>query len=243
MLIRENEICEMSLALAEPVGHERGDSIERFLGIRPVGHDLDMAAGSRGEQHQSHDRRAVDRDTVPGNRDVSMEALDELDKFRGGAGMQAALVGDFEGPARGGRLSGQWGSLSGQNLACDIDVFAPGLAGLRQSLLHRLILAYPSKLDQHGEVHSSEDLDAAGFHDGDGKIGRCTAEHVGHDDDTVAAVDIGNAGEDIAPALFHVIIRADTDRRELDLGPDDMFDRALEFVCEVSVRNEHDADH
>ena len=54
------------------------------------------AARAGGKHHQAHDRRAADRGAVLLDRDLGLEAAGELDEFRRGARMQAALVDDLE---------------------------------------------------------------------------------------------------------------------------------------------------
>src|SRR3546814_5794918 len=49
-------------------------------------------------------------------------------------------------------------------------------------------------------------------HQRNGEVGRRSAEHVGEQDHTLAAVDPCGGGRYVGPARLHVVIRADTDR-------------------------------
>src|SRR5690606_17501684 len=81
---------------AEFVFDQRGKGLQRFVCLRAAGADLDAAAGACRQHHQPHDRSTSDRRAVLGDGDDGVKQADRLDKFCGGAGMQAALVDDQE---------------------------------------------------------------------------------------------------------------------------------------------------
>src|SRR5690348_9740714 len=81
------------------------------------------------------------------------------------------------------------------------------------------------------------------LHDGDGKIGRGAAEHVGQHDHAITRVAGPRPLQDLVTPLFHVVLGADAHRRDALLRTDNMLERGEKFACEVAMRHEYNADH
>ena len=77
----------------------------------------------------------------------------------------------------------------------------------------------------------------------DGEVRRRAAEHVGENDDAIAAIDRAHRVDDVGAALFHVVIGADGDGAHLVLGPENVLGRGDEFVRQTAVGHNHDANH
>ena len=72
-------------------------------------------------------------------------------------------------------------------------------------------LAHAGELDQHRQVDAGDDLDLGAVQHRDREIGGRAAEHVGQQDHAVALLDLGDAVQDVVPALLHVVVGADAD--------------------------------
>src|SRR5690242_7650159 len=81
-----------SAFLAEAGGDKLLERVHDLERLRPAGGDADRVAWAGGKHHQAHDRRAADLDAILLDMDRGVEAAGELDEFRRGACMQAALV-------------------------------------------------------------------------------------------------------------------------------------------------------
>ena len=91
-------------------------------------------------------------------------------------------------------------AVSVEQLAGDVDVFAPGLLGRRHGLAQRLVLAHAGELDQHRQVDAGDHLDALAVHGRDREVRRRAAEHVGEHHDAAAVVDLADRIDDLACA-------------------------------------------
>src|SRR6266403_1180853 len=76
-----------------------------------------------------------------------------------------------------------------------------------------------------------------------GEVGRRAAEHVGQQDDAVALINRGDAIENIAPALLHVVFGADTDGGDFLLRAHDMFECSDEFHRQSTLGDENQSKH
>ena len=85
-----------SLVLAEPPRDEPGDRLEASLGVLALRRHGDGRALRGAERQDAHDRAPADGLAAAGHGDVGGEALDGLDQFRRGAGVQALAVDDRE---------------------------------------------------------------------------------------------------------------------------------------------------
>ena len=81
------------------------------------------------------------------------------------------------------------------------------------------------------------------LHHRDREVGGRAAEHVGEDHDAVAGVGGIDAGEDVAAALFHVVVRTDGHGLDLLLWSDDVLECRFELNGERAVRHQNKADH
>src|SRR5690606_4913007 len=133
--------------------------------------------------------------------------------------------------------------FSRQKLACNIDVFAPRLLSFLERGSHVASLALAGKLDEHRQVHASNDLHTPRLHHRYGQLRRRTAKHVRQHYDASAEVSTRNRLHNVAAALLHIIIGADGDRLETLLRADDMLKRIAELVGKPTVRDEHESDH
>ena len=97
-----------------------------------------------------------------------------------------------------------------------------------ERLGHVVRLAHAGELDQHRQIYAGDHLDAAGLHHRDGQIGRCAAEHVGQDDHAIAGIGARDGVDNILAALLHVVVGADRNRFEAQLGP---------TTCSTALRN------
>src|SRR5262249_44365840 len=75
------------------------------------------------------------------------------------------------------------------------------------------------------------------------KIGRCSAEHVGQDRDTVAAIDALDRLDDVLAALLAIVIRTDGDRFDLVLRADHVLQGSAELNGEPPMGDDYQADH
>ena len=121
---------------------ERANGVHRLGGVLAARFDRDRGAGPGREHHQAHDRGAADRLADP--RVTVMSAskpLDRLHEFRGGAGVQPLLVGDFDDAHDAPSCASRRRSFSGKHPAGDGDVFAAGFLrrdhGFRQRTIRR----------------------------------------------------------------------------------------------------------
>nr|CAI0340169.1 conserved hypothetical protein [Rhizobiaceae bacterium] len=155
--------------------------------------------------------------------------------------MQAALVDDEElfRDGHGGRRT----LFAAQDAACHVDIFAAGLGGVDQRLLHVVLAADAGKLDQHGKVHAGDHLDAVAAHHGNGEVRGGAAEHVGEDDDAMALVGLHHRFQDILAALVHVVLGADADGLDRLLRTNDMFKGVPEFLRKLAMGDKHQSDH
>src|SRR4051794_34230589 len=87
-----------SAFLAETGGDELLQRVHDLKRFRAAGGDADRVSRTGGKHHQAHDRCAADLDAVLLDMDRGVEAAGELDEFRRGARMQAALVDDRKLP-------------------------------------------------------------------------------------------------------------------------------------------------
>ena len=83
-----------SLILAEPPRDEPGDRLEASLGVVALRRHGDGRALRGAERQDARDRAPADGLAAAGHGDVGGEALDGLDQFRRGAGVQALAVDD-----------------------------------------------------------------------------------------------------------------------------------------------------
>src|SRR6185312_16549012 len=93
------------------------------------------------------------------------------------------------------------------------------------------------------QIDTGQHLDTRMLHDGDPKIGRGAAEHVGQHDHAITRVAGPRPLQDLVTPLFHVVFGADTHRRDALLRTNNMLERGQEFAREITVRHEYDADH
>ena len=80
--------------LAELVGDQLFDRIERFARLRAGRGDENRGPGRGRQHHQAHDRGPADRHAVLGDMNFGIESLDRLDELGRCPRMQAALVDD-----------------------------------------------------------------------------------------------------------------------------------------------------
>src|SRR6185437_12668722 len=99
------------------------------------------------------------------------------------------------------------------------------------------------ELDQHRQVDTRKHLHAIALHHGDREIGGGAAEHVGEQHHPVARIAALDTGFDLGPAVFHIVVRADTDGVHVSLGPDHVFHGGTQRVRQRSVGNQNHADH
>src|SRR6185312_2512015 len=93
-----------------------GDGGHRRRRVDAADAHLDLRARAGRQHHQPHDRAAGDADVALDHRDLGLELADQLHELGGGAGMQAALVADFEGAADGAG----WRGVIGGHSAIDV---------------------------------------------------------------------------------------------------------------------------
>jgi len=106
-----------------------------------------------------------------------------------------------------------------------------------------LPLELGADLQEHREVHARHDLHAELVDDPERDVARRAAEHIGENEDAVAAVHLLHGR---AEARFDVVaglLPPDRERdRRLD-GADDLRRRLEEHLAEVSVADEDETDH
>src|SRR3954471_20449387 len=83
--------------LAELAFDQGGEGGHGFHGLAARAGELDRAADAGGQHHQAHDRQAGDFLALEGDPHGGIELAGGADELGGGAGMQAALVGDRQG--------------------------------------------------------------------------------------------------------------------------------------------------
>src|SRR3546814_670362 len=105
------------------------------------------------------------------------------------------------------------------------------------------LVADAGKPDQHWQVDPRDHLYIGLAHQRNGEVGRRSAEHVGEQDHTLAAVDPCGGGRYVGPARLHVVIRADTDRLHPFLRANNMFHGGDELHRQTSMRHQNQADH
>src|SRR5262245_41184826 len=103
------------LAFREPFGNQLGQRLHDLGGLWAARLDRDAGAGPGREHHQAHDRGAADPLGSTSDEHLCIELLHRHDKLGGGAGVQAALVADFQYATDGGR--GPCGIGTGVRLA------------------------------------------------------------------------------------------------------------------------------
>src|SRR4029077_6598811 len=91
---------------------------------------------------------------------------------------------------------------AGQQLRGDVDVLVPGHLGLHDGDRQRRAAAHARQLDEHGQVDTGDDVDIGLVEYRDGKVVWRAAEHVGQQYDAVALLHLGDAVEDVTPALL-----------------------------------------
>ena len=94
-LMSDQEIVCL-LVLAESVGQQLLNGIERCGSIGPLGRNREGSSLSCAERQQPHDRTAADRFTATGDGHFGIESIDRLNELCGSAGVQALLVDDRE---------------------------------------------------------------------------------------------------------------------------------------------------
>src|SRR5438552_6555741 len=114
-------------------------------------------------------------------------------------------------PAGSARWSIASAAAVRQELRGDVDVFAAGLLGLGDGIGEPLLATDAGELDQHRQVDAGDDLDLGAIEHRDREVGRRAAEHVGEQHDAVAILDAGDALQDLAAALLHVVVGTDAD--------------------------------
>jgi hypothetical protein len=82
------------LILAEAIGDERVDGVERGLRVRAGGRHRDRRALAGAERQNAHDRGSAHRLAAARHRDVGLEPLDALHEFRRRPGVQTLAVDD-----------------------------------------------------------------------------------------------------------------------------------------------------
>ena len=82
------------------------EAVHRVLGIGTVGADAHLRARLDGQRQQPHDRFAVDALAAFRNRDLAGKPLGQLDKERGGPGVQPLGIDDQRLTAYAGHGSG-----------------------------------------------------------------------------------------------------------------------------------------
>ena len=87
------------------------------------------------------------------------------------------------------------------------------------------------------------DFDARTVHHGDGQIGRRAAEHVGEERDSLTGIHPCDGGDDVAAALFHIILGSDIDCLDVGLGSDHMFQCRAKFGRKPPMGHKDDTDH
>jgi hypothetical protein len=134
-------------------------------------------------------------------------------------------------------------SLTTQDTASDIDIFAPRFRGLHERAIHVVVTPDASKLYQHGEIDPSNDFDATGVHDGDCEIGRRASEHVGENDHAMTIIGTQDGIENVLAALIHVIFGADGNGLDEFLWAYDMLHRVVKLFSQLAMRDKHKSDH
>eukprot|EP01012_Entosiphon_sulcatum_P010621 TRINITY_DN16252_c1_g1_i2.p3 TRINITY_DN16252_c1_g1~~TRINITY_DN16252_c1_g1_i2.p3 ORF type:complete len:145 (-),score=12.56 TRINITY_DN16252_c1_g1_i2:165-599(-) len=124
----------------------------------------------------------------------------------------------------------------------DRDIFLAGVLGGVDRLGEGHLGADAGQLDQHRQIHPGDHLDAGAEH-GNGEIGRRSPEHVGENDDPLAAIDGGDGIDNVDPTPLHIVLGADADRPHRLLRPDDVFRRRYELFSQATVSHQHQADY
>ncbi len=75
------------------------------------------------------------------------------------------------------------------------------------------------------------------------EVARRAAHHIGHDNDTVAAIDIGDGLVDTVAAITNFAVPIQADRRHTLLRADDVFGSGEELTPESSLGNNDDPYH
>ena len=130
-----------------------------------------------------------------------------------------------------------------QNMGGRRNVFTSGRLGALDAFGKRLARSDLRELDQHGQVDAGNDLDTGPAHHGDGEVAGRSSEHVGQQDDAIAAVDLGNARLDIGSVLLNVVVRADADRRDVPLRTDHVLHGKAHLLGEAAVGHENKTYH
>ena len=133
--------------------------------------------------------------------------------------------------------------FAAQDAAGDVDVFAPGFRCLGKRFFHVVLAAHTGELDQHGQVHASNDFDVSRLHDRYRHVGRCSAEHVGENDDPETVIGAHHGFEDVLPTLIHIVFGTDRNGFDQFLRTDDMLDRMPELFSQLAMGDKHHSDH
>src|SRR5215470_17248383 len=94
------------LAFGEPFGNQLGERFHHLGGLWAARFDRDAGARPGRQHHQAHDRGAADPLGAAGDEHLGIELLHRHDELGGGAGMQAALIADFQHTTDGRRPGG-----------------------------------------------------------------------------------------------------------------------------------------
>ncbi|CCD03273.1 protein of unknown function (plasmid) [Azospirillum baldaniorum] len=147
-------------------------------------------------------------------------------------------------PCAGAFSSGELiGSPVRQQRGSDVDVLLTGLARGGHGVGQRFLAAHAGQLDQHRQVHTGDHLDLRLVHDGDGEVGRGSAEHVGQHDDAGPVVHVGHGVQNVLAALLHVVVWADAHGPHLLLLTHHMLQRGDELFREAPVGYQNHTDH
>jgi hypothetical protein len=101
----------------------------------------------------------------------------------------------------------------------------------------------PCELDQHRQIDPGNDLDASGIHHRNRQVRGGSAEHVGQDDDAIAAFDARNGSDNIQAPLVHIIFGSDADGFKCGLRPNHMLKGMPELFSELAMGDKHQSDH
>jgi hypothetical protein len=130
-----------------------------------------------------------------------------------------------------------------EDLACNVNIFAACILSGHDRLVQGVVVTDARQLHQHGQIEPGDHFNAAFLKKRYGEIGRCSAEHVGEENDALPRFDAGDGGGDVGPSFVHAIFRANANRLKVGLLSDHMLKRMYEFSSETTVSDDDKTDH
>ena len=118
----------------------------------------------------------------------------------------------------------------------------PALRPLLQARASVIASPGRSKFDNHRQINAGNDLDLVFLQKHRRDIGRCSAEHIGQQQHTIAPRNVVDRTLDLVLCHLDIVVPADRNGRNMVEIADHGLGRGNQFVRDLSVRNDHSAD-